>query len=285
MTAEMTAVMRAEMSARYLEIAGTRSFVLEEGAGTPVLCLHTAGQNGVQWRDTHPALAALGYRVVVPDLPGHGRSEPAPGGPVRDLADYAAWCEDLIDVLGLERPFVVGCSIGGAIALHLAVRRGAQLSGVVAMAAYGGSDEPRPSVRGLERELIDAAAPSRSDRTYLGTLAVVGDRVPAARAELIARMHRREDPEISTSDLIGWATHDVRDGLPSIACPVRLVVGRDDLWVEPADVRATAEAIPEARLTVLEGVGHYPMEEMEGFAGELHRWLGELGDRTPRRVA
>ncbi|HVV08423.1 alpha/beta hydrolase [Amycolatopsis sp.] len=271
------------MKAEYVEVAGTRSFVLTEGAGQPVLCLHTAGQNGVQWRDAQSRLAALGYRVVVPDLPGHGRSEPAVGGPVRDLAVYAQWCEELIDRLELVRPFVVGCSIGGAITLQLAVRRGERLAGAVAMAAHGGTDSAMLTVRGLERELVDSAAPSRSDRTYFGTLAVVGSRVPAERAELIARMHRREDPEISNSDLIGWATHDVLAKLDGVACPVHLVVGEDDLWVDPADVRRAAELIPDSRYTLLEGVGHYPMEELEGFADTLHGWLSEL-DRN-RSVA
>ena len=41
-------------------------------------------------------LAALGWRVLVPDLPGHGRSEPAPDGPARDLGVYGAWCAELI---------------------------------------------------------------------------------------------------------------------------------------------------------------------------------------------
>jgi pimeloyl-ACP methyl ester carboxylesterase len=273
------------MKADYLDVAGTRSFVLEEGEGQPVLCLHTAGQNGVQWRDVQSELAALGYRVVVPDLPGHGKSEPAPNGPVRDLGVYAEWCEALIDQLELERPFVVGCSIGGAITLRLAVRRGDRLAGAVAMAAHGGSDSGRLTVRGLERELVDSAAPSRSDRTYFGTLAVVGAGVPAERAETIARMHRREDPQISTSDLIGWATHDVLDALPGVACPTHLVVGGDDLWLDPGDVRRAADLIPDSQFTLLDGIGHYPMEELDGFAETLHGWLEDLGDRTRRNAA
>ncbi|MHA6622614.1 alpha/beta fold hydrolase [Pseudonocardia sp. DLS-67] len=265
-----------------LHVAGSRAFVLEEGEGVPVLCLHTAGQNGVQWRDVQSDLAALGYRVVVPDLPGHGRSEPAPRGPVRDLGDYASWCGELIDRLGMERPFVVGCSIGGAIALQLAVRRGDRLAGAVAMAAHGGTDAARMlSVGGLERELVDAAAPSRSDRTYHGTLAVVGASVPPERAELIARMHRREDPEVTTSDLIGWVTHDVRSGLPGVGCPVHLVAGEDDLWLDPADVRHAADLIPDARCTFLDGVGHYPMEELPGFAATLDGWLTDLARTSP----
>ncbi|KQZ68963.1 MULTISPECIES: alpha/beta fold hydrolase [unclassified Nocardioides] len=267
------------MRADYLDVGGCTSFVLQEGRGTPVLLLHTAGQHGVQWRHTQQALAAHGYHVVVPDLPGHGKSEPAPAGPVRDLGDYAAWCEELIDTLGLDRPFVVGCSIGGRITLDLATRRGDRLRGAVAMASHGQRDTaPRLSVGGLERELIDSAAPSRADRTYFGTKAVVGGTVPEATVEMIARMHRREDPVVSNSDLIGWTTQDLGDALDAVACPVHLVAGVDDLWVDPADVARTAERIPRSELTVLDGIGHYPMEEIDGFADVLHGWLKGLED-------
>lgn len=267
------------MRAEYRGLAGSLAFLEDIGAGRPVLCIHTAGQSGVQWRRVGGALARLGRRVIVPDLPGHGRSEPAPGGPVRDLGAYAAWCAELIEALGLDRPYVVGCSIGGKIALDLACRLGEKLSGVVAMAADAGLDPAagRAMARGLERELEDSAAPSRTDRTYYGTLAVVGRAVPAERRRLIADMHRRENPGVSTSDLIGWASHDVWAGLPSVRCPVHLVVGGDDLWVDAARVRRTADLIPGARYTLLDGIGHYPMEEMDDFAAVLDGWLGELG--------
>lgn len=268
------------IEATYLDIGGSLSYVEQTGSGTPVLCIHTAGQSGVQWRHTSRELAAAGYRVVVPDLPGHGRSEPAAGGPVRDLGAFAAWCEELIDALGLVRPFVVGCSIGGKIALDLAVRRGDRLAGAVAMAAEAGPGTI--NLDGLRRELEDVAAPSRADRTYLGTLAVVGSGVPAERAELIATMHRREDPQVSTSDLIGWGSHDVSRGLASAACPVHLVAGADDLWIDATSVRAAAAALPDGRFTLLEGIGHYPMEEMADFAGVLHGWLTELTPAVTR---
>ena len=264
------------IEARYVDIGGSLSYVELAGSGPPVLCVHTAGQSGVQWRYTTRGLAELGHRVVVPDLPGHGRSEPAADGPVDDLGRYAEWLRALIDVLGLERPHVVGCSIGGKIALDLAVRCGDELSGVVAMAAEAGNGSVK--VSGLRRELEDVAAPSRADRTYFGTLAVVGSSLTAEHAELVAQMHRREDPAVSTSDLIGWGTHDVRAQLPSITCPVHLVAGEDDLWVREAQVRSAADRIPGARCTVLPGIGHYPMEEIGDFAHVLHGWLGELAD-------
>lgn len=267
------------IEARYLEIGGSLCYVEITGAGRPVLCVHTAGQSGVQWRHTTRDLAALGYRVVVPDLPGHGRSEPAVDGPVDDLGTYAEWLRALSGVLELDRPYVVGCSIGGKIALDMAVRCGGELSGIVAMAAEAGTGSVK--VSGLRRELEDVAAASRTDRTYLGTLAVVGGSLSAGRAELIAQMHRREDPAVSTSDLIGWGKHDVSAQLPSITCPVHLVAGEDDLWVDAAAVRAAAERIPGSRCTVLPGIGHYPMEEIDGFAEMLHGWLGGLAVAEP----
>jgi pimeloyl-ACP methyl ester carboxylesterase len=266
------------MCAGYHEIQGGSGFVEQWGEGRPVLCVHTAGQSGVQWRHVAPALTRRGFHVIVPDLPGHGRSDPAAGSPVRDLGVYAAWCEELLGHLGVDAPFVVGCSIGGKIALDLAIRCGRRLSGVVAMAADGGMAPGAGAgmARGLERELEDSAAPSRSDRTYMGTLAVVGRDVPAARAERIAVMHRREDPIVSNCDLIGWASFQRYDQLASIACPMHLVVGEDDLWLDAGNVKRTAAAIPGARCTVLQGIGHYPMEELDNAADRIAAWLGEF---------
>lgn len=264
--------------ADYREIGGALAFVEEHGEGPAVLCLHTAGQSGVQWRHAGRALAERGWRVIIPDLPGHGRSEPAPGGPVRDLGAYGAWCTALITAWGLDHPAVVGCSIGGKIALDIACRIGDRLRGVVAMAADAGLDptEGRAFVKSLERELEDCAAPSRSDRTYFGTLAVIGRIVPEPRRSLIATMHRREDPVITNSDLIGWASFDRWAQLPQIQCPLHLVVGEDDLWMSPPRVERTAAQVPDARYTLLKGIGHYPMEEMDMFAELLDAWLRDF---------
>lgn len=96
------------IEARYLDIEGALGFVeIVTPDGTPaadtlptVLCLHTAGQSGVQWRHVARDLAVRGYRVLVPDLPGHGRSEPAPAGPVTSLTTYGDWLGALLDEIG-----------------------------------------------------------------------------------------------------------------------------------------------------------------------------------------
>ncbi|MBD0863634.1 alpha/beta hydrolase [Gordonia sp. zg691] len=285
------------IEARYLDIEGALAFVElisadrvtgDADADAPtVLCIHTAGQSGVQWRRAAQQLADLGYRVVVPDLPGHGRSEPCPTGPVTSLVDYADWLTILLRQLDIERPYVIGCSIGGKLALELSMRPDYPLAGAIAMAAEAGPG--RVKIAGLRRELEDVAAPARADRTYLGSLASVGRSVPAAQAHLIGLMHKREDPEISSSDLIGWGSHDVRDRIGDLTCPLHMICGADDPWISVDAARRSAEEIdqldgPPAQFTELAGYGHYPMEELPDFGARAHDWLRTLRAATTEAV-
>lgn len=266
----------ASLRAHYVDTPAGLAFVEDWGGdGIPLYCIHTAGQSGVQYRWAAPRLTELGYRVIVPDLPGHGRTEPHRDGPVDDLGVYAQWSVDLIEQLGLDRPVIVGCSIGGKITLDVATRMGDGIRAAFAMAAS--AERGRVSVSALQRELEDVAAPARADRTYYGTRAVLGSRVPDDRRDLIARMHTREDPEISTSDLIGWGHHDIIDRLADIAVPTHLVLGADDLWVGRDLVERTTRAITGADFTYLDGIGHYPMQEWPEFPAELDAWLRTRG--------
>jgi pimeloyl-ACP methyl ester carboxylesterase len=260
--------------ATWLTIHDTEVFVQTAGSGVPVLCVHTAGQNGVQYREILQRLPAFGYRVVVLDLPGHGRSLPARGGPITDLHEYGEICWQVVEQLCLERPALLGCSIGGKIVLDLCVHHGDDVRAAVAMEAdaYNGA----LSVAGLRRSMSDSASPSQGDRTFFGTLASIGASVPTERGHQIADMHRREDSIITSSDLIGWTTHDVRQGLRDVRCPLLVVAGSDDFWIRPEDCRALAETVMNGEFLLLDGVGHYPMEELEDFPELLAGWLDGL---------
>lgn len=264
--------------ATWLRAFGTEIFVECAGEGVPVLCVHTAGQSGVQYREVIEQLPRYGYRVIVPDLPGHGRSSPWPGGPITDLHTYAEICWEIAGEMSLNRTVLLGCSIGGKIALDLCVHHSPDIRGAIVMEAD--AHNSLLSVSGLRRSMNDAASPSQGDRTYLGTLASLGHSIPAERARSIADMHRREDALITTSDLLGWTTHDVTDGLSSIECPVLVVAGRDDFWVQEEDCRKVADAITEGHFLGLDGVGHYPMEELASFPETLAGWLEGLLEKN-----
>lgn len=264
--------------AHQLHIGGRIGFVQEvlsdNPNGTTLVLLHSAGQSGVQWRHVLQPLAELGYIVVVPDLPGHGHSEPAAAGAVRDLRDYAEWTIQVLDALDVPSAVVVGCSIGGKIAQELAARHDGRFTAAVSMCAEAGPG--RVKLHALERELEDSASASRADRTHLGTRAVIGSSVGKDRVEMIARMHCREDPLVSNSDLIGWGTHDVREHLAGIGCPMTFVAGEDDIWVDAAAVEEASRKVPTGRYVFLEGHGHYPMEEMQDFAKVLDGWISDM---------
>lgn len=79
-----------------------------------------------------------------------------------------------------------------------------------------------------------------------------------------------------THDLLGWAVHDIGEHSGSIAWPVHLMVGEDDLWLDPWQVSETVTAIPSVRFTVLPGIGYYPMMEIDGSTDVLHGWLADV---------
>ncbi|HEY1622646.1 MAG TPA: alpha/beta hydrolase [Streptosporangiaceae bacterium] len=266
-------------NADYLTIDGRLAYVEVFGdSGPAVFCIHTAGQNGVQYRYVAPALAAIGYRAVVADLPGHGRSEPAAGGPVTNLRYYGDWCLRVIDSLGLNRPYVLGCSIGGAIAMHMAVLASGSLAGIVAMATVDFAAMPR---RPRALVLEDSGSPSIRDRTYYGALDSCGRIVPPERIELIATMHCREDWHVTFADGTAMEQLDLWDELPAITCPTLVAAGTDDPFFPPACVRATAERIPGVHFELLDGVAHYPIEEMPDLAQHFARWVHLLTSEVP----
>lgn len=261
-------------SATWLEVNNLQIYVEMAGTGQPIFCIHTAGQSGVQYRDVLQQLPQHGYQVVVLDLPGHGRSLPVGDGPISDLHDYAEICWQVIEQLSLVMPVVVGCSIGGKIVLDLCVHHSEQLAAGVAMEAnaYSGM----LSVSGLRRSMSDAASPSQGDRTYFGTLASCGSSISSEKCEEIAMMHRREDNLITSSDLIGWTTHDLRDELHRVACPLLVVAGTDDFWVTVDECEKVATSVPRGEFIALSGVGHYPMEELDNFPEIMENWLRSL---------
>jgi pimeloyl-ACP methyl ester carboxylesterase len=266
------------IAAEYHEVMGATGFIEIAGDGPALFCIHTAGQTGAQWRHVLQRLSGQGYKVIVPDLPGHGRSDGAPDGPVEDFAYYREWCLGLLTKLGVERAYLAGCSLGGRMVLDLAGSAPQRALGVVSMAAN--PDLRLLSENGLRRELEGSASPSRADRTYYGTLASVGAATSPERAREIARRHCREDPAVSSADLIGWVRHDLEPLLPRISAPVRLLAGAEDFWLDPARLDRMGEQIPDCTVETLAGIGHYMQEEIEDFPDLLGSWLAEMKTHT-----
>jgi pimeloyl-ACP methyl ester carboxylesterase len=253
-----------DVTGHYVSVAGTRTFFDEIGAGTPIVCVHTAGSDSREYRYLLPLLARSGLRAIAVDLPGHSRSYPVEWQPARTINEHAEFVHRFARAVCDEPPVIMGCSIGGDITLDLVANHSAELLAAVAMegAAWtptfpNPEEMARPSWMPGWQDVMERAAISSLART-----------VPEEKVTELRWQHRGSQLA-AAGDLSGWATHDVRGRLRNAGCPVLLVVGAEDFWVPVEIIRATARELPDCEVEVLEGVGHYPMFEVPERIAEL----------------
>ncbi|MCP5155244.1 MAG: alpha/beta hydrolase [Ectothiorhodospiraceae bacterium] len=259
----------------HLDIAGVahRVYYEEAGAGIPLLCLHTAGAHSSQWRHLmcDPRVTDH-FRVVAFDLPWHGKSAPPPGWQDQEYRltgdGYVAAIVAVWNALGLDRPVVIGCSMGGRVVVRLALDHGPALRGVIGLE---GSDRPSPWYDG---SWLDRPEFARGDFCAALVSGLVAPQSPDVhRWETLWHYHQ------SGSDVFKGDMHFYRTDseysershqIDTSRCPVVLMTGEYDYSCTPEDTRATAARIPGAEAIVMEGLGHFPMSENpERFASYL----------------
>jgi pimeloyl-ACP methyl ester carboxylesterase len=246
----------------YFEEAGPADGV---GTGIPLVCLHTAGADNKQWRHIlNDAGITTHFRVLAFDMPRHGKSLPPVGWQDEEYRlTTDAYIETILafcDALVLERPVVMGCSIGGKIVLHLALRHPERFRALIGV------------------EAADYQAPWYDDTSWLHRPDVHGGELASAMMSgLIAPQSPGETrwetlwgsaqggPGVFRGDLYFYrAEGDLRgkvDAIDTRRCPLYLLTGEYDFSCTPADTERTASAIKGARYTMMKGLGHFPMSE------------------------
>lgn len=246
-----------DLTGQYADIDGTR--VYYETTGNPenhsIVLIHTAGADGRQWRYVAPALADRDYHVVVPDLPGHGKSYPSNWEPHTSIRQHANAVWALGEHLELDQPTVAGCSIGGDTTLDIAVRHAGDLTAAVAMEGAG-------KTRGaqLGRLSHPHALPGWQDVLDYSVIDSTGPDCPPGHRTELAWQHRGAQ-EVATNDLQAWADFDILDELDRANCPVMLVRGEDDYFIQDDVFKQTVHRLPDCKPITLENMGHYPMME------------------------
>jgi pimeloyl-ACP methyl ester carboxylesterase len=130
---------------RFVEIGGSRIHYLERGAGPTLLLIHGLGGGVRTFSHSLVERLADGYRVVVMERPGSGDSTRA-GGACARVNSQAATVSAFIDALGLDRPVLVGHSLGGAVALAVALEHPGQVSGLALIAPLANEQEEVPPI-------------------------------------------------------------------------------------------------------------------------------------------
>lgn len=279
----------APLPYQYAEIDGvTVAYVDSGGSGRPLVFVHGLSSYTGFWEKQIPAFAALGYRVIALDLPGYGASD-RPDAPC-DPPWYAGVVRGLMDHLGLEQATILGHSMGGQIALTLALDAPERVSRLVLSAPAGFerfSVGERDWMRAYwhERRALEAD----EDAVYAnfrmnfaawdeGVERLVSERVRMAGTPAFAGT----SVAVSRS-VVGMLEHPVLERLGEIRAPTLIVFGQDDRLI-PNPVfhggsterfaREAASAIPGAALEMISGAGHMVHHDRaEAFNAVVSDWL------------
>ena len=233
--------------------------------GPPLLLIHSLGTEARVWQPQAEALAGR-YRVIRPDLRGHGLSGVTAGA--GSMARFAADMVAVLDALGMARAHVGGLSIGGMVAQALA----AQAPGRVASLMLCDTALAIPPAT-LWRE---RAATVRAQGMASVEAAVVSRWVtPAALntpdTEGLRAMLRRTPPEGYAAAAEAIAAADLSAGTARLRLPALVLVGAEDVATPPASAAALAAAIPGSALIEISGAAHIPTYEQGGAVTEAMR--------------
>jgi len=240
-----------------------RLYIEEAGRGIPLLCLHTAGSDGRQYRGLlNDKRVTENYRVIVFDMPWHGKSSPPEGFQNEEYQltsrGYIQMILEIADALELDKPVVMGCSIGGRIVLYLAHQHAKRFRAIIGLESaphvapyYDVNWLHRPDVHGGEVSagvVSGLVAPTAPDNHRWETL----------------WHYLQSGPSVFKGDLYFYKVDgDIRDKIDQIdgrKANLYLLTGE-------YDYSCTSEATLEigkrtgAEAVIMKGLGHFPMSE------------------------
>lgn len=253
--------------------------------GRTIVLLHGKNFCAATWGATAAALAARGYRVIVPDQIGFCKSSKPPGYQY-SFHSLASLTRGLLDAAGAGKVILVGHSTGGILGVRFALLYPARVEHLVLVNPLGLNDTiaqgvPYADLGQLRREEANTSAASikaYQQRVYYGGewkpeydrwVAMLAGQYASADGDVV------RDAQARLSDMI--QTQPVAAELPALRVPVTLIIGQRDLTAfranaAPADVRARVQTVPQAAETAvkiipgatlirLDGLGHSPQVE------------------------
>jgi 2-succinyl-6-hydroxy-2,4-cyclohexadiene-1-carboxylate synthase len=266
-----------------LEGADVRLNYFVAGEGTPVTLLHGFTQSGRSWQEVIGAMPQ-GWRWVVPDLRGNGETRIRPGAACTMdgcLADLVM----LWDHLGVQRTHLVGYSMGGRLALHVAARKPERLLSLLTIGAHAGLEEDAREGRRLGDEALaqrienDGLEPFVKYWSGLPLFAGLERRGPSFLAQVRAERMNNTVAGLACS-LRGMGAgmmQPVWDDLARVTVPCTFVAGQLDHGYV-ASARKLASAVPNGRVEVVLRAGHAVHQERpEAFAHVLANHLAAAG--------
>jgi pimeloyl-ACP methyl ester carboxylesterase len=232
----------------------------------PVVLIHGAGGSHLYWpaeiRRLNP------YRILAPDLPGHGKSK---GRGLQSVNAYAASMVKWLDALNLPRAVFVGHSLGSAIALRIALDFPEIVLGLGLLDA---------GVRlRVHPDILENLSSERTYRLAIETIISLAfsPHAPERLVELAAQRMSETRPTVLHGDFLACDTFDVMERVSEITQPTLVICGSDDRLTPPRYSQFLADRIPGARLRIIPNAGHMVMlEQPQAVAEELITFIAKI---------
>ncbi|MFC7050057.1 alpha/beta fold hydrolase [Emcibacter nanhaiensis] len=237
------------------------------GSGPTVIFIHGSGPGASGYSNfklNYPEFVKAGYRVIVPDLIGYGYSSKPTDQPY-SLDLFADTLKGLIDHLGITSCVLVGNSLGGAIALKLAVDFPGLVKGMIMMAPGGIEELPDYfAMPGIQKMMSDFSSGALDFNGMKGLLQLlvhnpkhVTDELVAERLAIVETQPREV---LSTMQIPNRA-----DRIPGVKCPVLGFWGMDDQFCPASGAQRYLDNCETVRFTLINKCGHWVMVEYAGL--------------------
>ena len=242
------------------------------GEGPPLLLFHSLLSDRASFDAIVPRLAQS-FRVIVPELPGFGRSQ-AVGGGLADVADRMA--EAVKDAAGGDEAIVLGNGYGGFVALQMAIRHpGIATKLILADCGAAFSEPGREAFRNMAAA---SKAKGLSAITDVAMRRLFAPEFQADHPDLMADRREaflRTDPEVFRVACGALAELDLRPELARVKVPVLVLVGEHDEATPPPMSHELAAGLPQAHLEIIPGCAHVPQLQSPNV------FLDAIGDFLP----
>lgn len=282
-------------ASRMVSAGGVDWHVQIMGDGLSLLLLHGTGASTHSWRDLAPLLATR-FRVIAPDLPGHGFSSSG-GARTQSMRGMAHALAALLGALDATPETVVGHSAGAAILARLALDETFKPKRIIAL---NGALSPFEGAAGhmlptLAKALfLNPLAPrlfacSADHHAVARLLQGTGSRLDADGVALYARLFRNNAHVDGALGMMAhWDLHGLNRDLPRLRTPIDFVLAENDATVPPITTRALASKLANARVHLVPGLGHLAHEEAPSlfaqYIFDIANSDTETIGRSPSRV-
>jgi len=284
--------MTHQLTSKTLQVNGHELHYVMAGEGPPLVFLHGVLGTHRVWAHLASEMAES-HTVIAPDLFGCGDS-------ARPMADYslgghAGVVRDILDQLGIRDAIIVGHSLGGGIAMEFTYLFAERVEGLVLVASGGLGREVNmllrfPTMPGAEWLLpvIASGFARRQGNALRRGLRMVGVRGSTDVAEAWHGFEQLSDKDSRRAFLATIRAVVGPDGqrvsaeelFPRMKVPALLVWGDKDWMIPMSHAQAAVEHLPDARLVVFEGAGHFPhLDQPDRFAALMWEFTQELKER------